>query len=226
VKHLAVVVATLSLVLPSLSSAQAPTDGAGGWAQPPAVAPPPPPPGGMAPPVAPGYFGIEPRRGSWYIGFGIGSGAASVTDSTGTYDFGEYVGGGATTMSLNFRVGATVTPKLLLGLDVMGIRAASSSSGVSLGLQSNVYDVAATFFPMEKGFYVKGGVGLSALVADGGGASSTWKGYDVMAGLGYCWWLGRTFNLSANLEANKSWYGSNGPDSTQAVNLFLGFDWF
>ena len=73
---------------------------------------------------------------------------------------------------------------------------------------------------------MKGGAGLASLLLDQGqlgkGAS---RGVNILGGLGYCWWLGRSFNLWANLEVDRSWY-EHGPDSTQTVNVFLGFDWF
>ena len=68
----------------------------------------------------------------------------------------------------------------------------------------------ATYFPWERGFYVKGGFGRSAVskAADNGVATSDFGagGWNVAGGLGYAFWLGQSFNLTANLDFSRQWY--------------------
>ncbi|BDG02607.1 hypothetical protein [Anaeromyxobacter oryzae] len=202
------------------------------------AAPPPttgwaPAPQRNAPPAYPPDAPLrrERTRGSWYIGFGLGGGGGSISDSAGTHGLKDFVGPNPTVLSMNFNVGATISPQLLLGLDV-GAVAAISSTETSPGvkdtqIQTTYYDVALTYFPWERGLFVKGGMGLTALTWDlDAGGRSTWRGYDMMAGVGYAWWLGQSFNLTFNLDGSKAWYGSNGPDSTQTFSLHLGCEWY
>jgi hypothetical protein len=243
----ALAIAVLVLGLPSAAHGQAPTSSSGGWdpAAPPDPTPPPDarepaayaPPAYPAPPpgTTPGYpapaYPMAPQkpprtRGAWYIGFGLGGGGGSVTDLDGTASLKEFVGPKPTTLAMNFRVGATLSPRLLLGFDG-GFVATASGEGEDTSIQVNTYDLAATFFPLGSGPYLKAGTGVSTLVLDQGSfGTGSWRGYNVMGGVGYAWWVGRTFNLTFNLEGTKAWYGSSGLDSTQAWSLFLGFDWY
>jgi hypothetical protein len=218
--------AALVLALPLATFAQQdpglPPPPPAGWEPAPTAAP----PGVPAPPLRPAK-----TRGSWYIGFGLGSGNGSISDDSGTHPFKDYVGADPMNLSFNFNVGATLTPSLLLGFEG-GAVAALSSTEVEPGvrdtqIQTNYYDAALTYFPMERGFFVKGGLGLSTLVWDLDSAgSNSWSGYNVMGGVGYAWWLGQSFNLVASLDGTKAWYGSDGPDSTQGWSLQLGFEWY
>lgn len=103
-------------------------------------------------------------------------------------------------------------------------------------VQLNRYDVGVMYFPWQRGFYLRGAVGLAALTIDatrGGGILSgtgTTRGLDALAGVGYAFWLGRSFNLTVNADLDFQTYGnqSSGADVTSARggSLWLGFDWY
>ncbi len=197
-------------------------------------APPPPYVPGQNPP-AQAYRRAPYQRDSWYIGFGFGGGDGQITDAAGTASFKEFLGKSPTTLALNFKVGATLTPRLLLGLDMSGVSSSASDSGATATLTVVNYDGVATFFPIEHGFFVRGGVGLSRMTVDVTSSfisgSVDYSGTNVTGGIGYAWWLGRTFNLTANLDYSAQFWGDNnggttGPQRSSFWALGLGFDWY
>jgi hypothetical protein len=190
-----------------------------------------------AQPVQPVQPYVAPRlhqRDSWYIGFGLGVGGGNLSQGGTNYSFKDYQGNGSTTdVSLNFKVGATLSPRLLLGFDGSAVRSATDANGITTGVQISNYDAVVTFFPYEQGLFLRGGVGLSALSEDvaiagyGSGTRST-KGVNVLAGVGYAWWIGQKFNLTANLDYSAQSYGSSSdkPERSSYWALWLGFDWY
>ncbi len=211
------------------------------YAPPPQYTPPPPqgqyvPPPQYQPQPAQAqpqpYRRPDHQRDSWYIGFGIGGGDGTIKDSAGTSSFNDFFGKSPTTLAFNFKVGATLTPRLLLGLDFSGVSSTASDSGVTATLGIANYDGVVTFFPMERGLFLRGGVGLSRLTLDVTGfGSSSFSGANVTGGAGYAWWLGRTFNLTVNLDYSAQFYGDNnggttGPQGSSFWALGLGFDWY
>jgi hypothetical protein len=175
------------------------------------------------------------QRDSWYIGFGLGGGDGNIEDAAGTFSFEEFFGKSPTTVSLNFKVGATLTPQLLLGLDISGVSSGASEGSATATLTIVNYDGVLTFFPMGEGLFVRGGLGLSRLsfevtgTAFDGGVDYT--GTNVTFGGGYAFWLGRTFNLTLNLDYSAQFWGDNdggttGPKRSDFWALGLGFDWY
>lgn len=151
-----------------------------------------------------------------------------------SYDFKELnLGRDPTTVFVNFKVGATITPRLLLGLDIGSIASVADEGGVSSSVSIANVDVVATFFPRERGFFLRGGLGRSGLTlkADGPGlgtAETSVDGFNVLGGVGWAFWLGRTFNLTVNLDLSRQFYGSSStlPEDSSFGALWLGFDWY
>jgi hypothetical protein len=221
---------------------------------PPAYAPPPqqyaPPPQyppqpqavpAKPPPAAPAYARPMNHRDTWYIGFGFGGGNGKVANADSTASFKEASVAAPTTLFFNFKVGATLSPKLLLGLDVGAIASAATDGTTTSSLSISNVDVMLTYFPSERGFFLKGGLGRSAVsyAVDSsalGITTNTATGLNVAGGLGYAWWLGKQFNLTANLDVSRQWYGgtstTGGPflldeiKDSQFWSLWLGFDWY
>jgi hypothetical protein len=228
--------ASMAVALPLLAAAQEQAQPP--QAAPPAYAPPPeyPPPPQYAPPpqdappeqtpaAAPRRSGRQ--RDSWYIGFGLGSGRGDAHFVNGDPAFSDLVNGGATTGAFNFRVGGTLTPKLLLGFD--GGFVATDGDGVGSGasVQANYYDVGIMYFPIERGPFIRAGAGLSSMIweIDTVGDSRA-RGFNVLGGLGYAFWLGRTFNLTLNLDVQRHWFDEGDLEGATATGVWLGFDWY
>jgi hypothetical protein len=207
---------------------------------PPQYTPPPPPryapPSRYAPPPryaqGPSYLLPPQTRDTWYIGFGIGVADGTVKDALGNSSFSEYLGQSPTTAAFNFKVGTTLTSRLLLGLDISGVSSSAYYAGGSATLDIANYDAVATFFPAERGFFLRAGAGLSRLTLDVTGfASQSFGGANITAGAGHAWWIGRWFNLTVNLDYSAQFYGDHnggttGPQRSEFWALGLGFDWY
>lgn len=89
-----------------------------------------------------------------------------------------------------------------------------------------------THFPYEEGFFIRAGGGLSSILyqidASWSNSSDTVGGYGVLGGLGYAFWLGKSFNLTVNLDHSRQFYPSSTtkPENSQFTILYLGFDWY
>lgn len=227
--------ATLVLAFPVLGAAQSAQE------SPPQAAPPAPhyaPAPQYAPPsphhAAPRPEYPEPHRrperhrDSWYIGFGLGGGDGRVQLSSGTVGFDDMVySDDRATLAMNLRVGATVSPKLLLGFDGGFIASAGEDGGYSSSVQLNHYDVGLMYFPMERGLYLRAATGLSAIVQDVEPlAKASARGFNVIGGAGYAFWLARTFNLTVNVDFARHWFRDVGVDGASSWSAWLGFDWY
>lgn len=217
---------------------------------PPPVAPPPPayappaqaqpaptypPPGPAAPPAAHAW---APRRDSWYIGFGVGIGSGGYTLGSDHVAFKDHVGSAdGIPLAMNFKVGGTLSPRLLLGFDLTGVgqQGTTNMAGgkVTSTIQVTNLDLMATFFPWETGLYLRGGGGLAALAYRDSAAgflvgSGTRTGVGAVVGVGYAFWLGKSFNLTAGVDLSGQAYGSSAdkPKSSSALAFLLGFDWY
>jgi hypothetical protein len=187
-----------------------------------------------------GYAPTAPssRRSPWYIGFGLGTGNGSLTDTLGDNTFEEWnsyvqtVSVTPTNVTLNFKVGATVSPNLLVGFDITAIRSSAYDQGWTTAVQVTNYDGVVTWFPQGEGLFVRGGAGLSAvsfsLDTPTGSASDGYSGFNVLAGAGYALWIGQAFNLTFNIDYSLQSYGSGTAeyDGSRFWNLWLGFDWY
>ncbi len=184
------------------------------------------------PPYPPVYAPAPPRRDTWYIGLGMGGGSGRGKDDLGSYKLSD----GMTdpvTVFVNFKLGATLTPGLLIGLDVSGLRTGGTDttllgSTIDVGVQISNYDAMLTWFPMERGLFLRGGLGMSRYTVQATGyRDANYRGFNATVGGGYAFWLGRTFNLTLNLDFSGQSYGSgNGPSRSSYTALWLGFDWY
>jgi hypothetical protein len=79
--------------------------------------------------------------------------------------------------ALQIGAGATLSSKVLLGLDVRAVRA-QSKDGLTAGALLADYTVMLTWFPAERGFFLRLGGGASTLGITKGSASDTLLGFD------------------------------------------------
>jgi hypothetical protein len=175
------------------------------------------------------------QRDSWYIGFGLGGGLSAGWEVDGdTISFDEWLDGleKDPKISLNFKVGGTLSQRTLLGFDVTAVSQTASAGGVDVHAQINNYFLMMTHFPHDEGFFIRLGGGFSNVVATinspSGDFSSKVNGVGALGGIGYALWLGKSFNLTLNLDHSRQWYPSSPgePDRSQFTILYLGFDWY
>lgn len=151
----------------------------------------------------------QTREGFW-IGFGLGAG------SLGCEDCGDR----ETALSGNLKLGGTINPRFLLGVETNGWY--KSESGVTLTYGN--LSAVGYFYPSEtSGFYLKGGLGLASLELDlDGFGSGSETGSGAVLGLGYDARVGRNFSLTPYLNFMA---GSFDDGTANVVQLGLGFTW-
>ena len=172
------------------------------------------------------------QRDNWYIGFGLGGAFDASYEDAGqerTFDdWLEFWGFDKDPkISLNFKVGGTLSPKTLLGFDITAVGQSGSLPGVDGHIQINNYFLMLTHFPKKEGFFIRAGGGLSILTAEIDTASDTANGFGLLGGLGYAFWLGESFNLTLNIDHSRQFYsGGSDPDNSQFTIFYVGFDWY
>ncbi len=173
------------------------------------------------------------QRDSWYIGFGLGGAFDASYEYAGQErTFDDWLQGLDTSpkISLNFKVGKTLSPKTLLGFDFTSAGQSGSLPGIDANVQINNFFLMLTHFPKEEGFFIRAGGGLSNLTFDVDTfvtASETFNGFGFLGGIGYAFWLGKSFNLTLNIDHSRQFYsGGNDPDNSQFTIFYVGFDWY
>jgi hypothetical protein len=198
---------------------------------PPASQPPAAPPVAAAvAPAQPAPCVVPPAtRDRWYIGFGLGGGSGRATETSGDRPLADWVDADHLTAFLQFQAGVTLTPGLLLGGELDVLRTSSDTSQGKKAAQISNVDAVLTWYPQEKGFFLRGGGGLTVFRREWPGLSAAhYPGANLSVGTGYAFWIGRTFNLSLHLDYSRQWYGSNALDLTGSSYTvgWLGFDWY
>jgi hypothetical protein len=178
--------------------------------------------------------GYGTRRSPWYIGFGLGTGNGNVSGQGTSLTFDELHGGvnSPTNVFVNFKIGATLSPQLLLGFDVSAVRSQLDEGGITTALQITNYDAMLTWFPQGEGFFLRGGAGITKMIfeADVGGLSGStdWSGFNALGGVGYAFWFGQAANLTINADYSVQSYGSSDtdPEASNFFALWVGLDWY
>jgi hypothetical protein len=149
----------------------------------------------------------QTRQGFW-VGGGMGYGSMGLS-CTGCVDVGRTAG-----ISGYAKVGGTLRPNILLGVEMNGWTKNEGSATITMGNFSG----AAYWYPMAtQGLFIKGGAGYSVLAVDDGSTSANDSGFGLLGGVGYDIRVGR--NLSITPVAN--WF-RGGFDGGSANVLQLG----
>jgi len=178
------------------------------------------------------------KRDSWYVGFGIGGGLNKYfyfPDETSHYD--NWLSGTQQypKITTNFKIGGTINPYLLFGLDVTTMDQEGNLSGTYTYYSARISITNTfamfTYFPYKEGFFLRAGGGFSILEATRSGflgEAYMSMGYGGLAGIGYAFWFGKSFNISINMDHSRQFYTGNdaGYDRSQFTSIYLGFDWY
>jgi hypothetical protein len=182
-------------------------------------------------------FAKEHEKSSWYIGFGLGTGDGGWEIEGKEVTFDDWFEGFDTTPSVtgNLGVGAILNPKLHLGFDLSVISQEGDGEvhgyDVEANFQINNYLAALTYFPTGEGLFIKAGAGVSVITYEISGGpvseSRSDSGTAILGGLGYAFWLGKTFNLCLNAEySHQSYDDEEAPDNSHFWNVYVSFYWF
>lgn len=172
-------------------------------------------------PAGPGVR-ANTHEGFWIsIGLGAGSAGADCSICTNERETG---------LSGYFRLGAAVTPQVLIGVETNGW---TKSEG---GLDQTISALSAVayWYPVRNGpVFLRGGLGLMTFTADDGFDELTATGLALSVGAGYNFRTGRNFSLTpfinilVNGGADAKINGSSvGEDfNTNVVQFGLGVMW-
>ena len=132
----------------------------------------------------------QTRQGFW-VGGGMGYGSMGLS-CTGCVGVGREGG-----LSGYAKLGGTLRPNILLGVEMNGWTKSEAGATITMGNLSG----AAYWYPMAtQGLFIKGGAGYSVLGVDDGVTSADDSGFGLLGGVGYDIRVGR--NLSITPVAN------------------------
>ncbi len=158
------------------------------------------------------------QRDNWYIGFGLGGSPSAQWKVNGqTVSFDDWLDGldKDPRVSLNFKIGGTISPETLLGFDLTAVGQGGVTSGGEAHAQINNYFLMLTHFPSQEGLFIRMGGGYSNLSltidTNFGDFDERLNGVGALAGIGYAFWLGKSFNLTLNLDYSQQWYSNDTP---------------
>jgi hypothetical protein len=228
------ILAVLLAAAPALGVAQAQ------YAPPPQYAPAPP---AYAP--ATQAASTRHQRDAWYVTFAAGSGSARLTFKDPpngideTLSLSELYGGDTPTrMAFDVQVGSTITPQLLLGVD-LGVFVATGnlappSHEAHLSLSIGTLTFNATVFPWRTGPFVRGGLGVARFASRATFPSApafTTEAFGMAgtAGVGYAFWVGQRLNLTLSLDVSGQTYPESdaaAPDTSSYWALRGGIGWY
>ncbi len=166
----------------------------------------------------------------WYIGGGIGPGFGAKYKLNGqTITFDDRLQGATDKTSLVavnvVNAGIALSSNLLLGGSVSAVAQGGTLAGKDAHLQINNFLAALTWFPAEKGFFLRGGAGLSSMLIDTGVSSNTAYGFGILVGAGFAIPVARRHNITFTVDYSRQSYGgsSTRPDSSQFGAAYLGY---
>jgi len=166
----------------------------------------------------------------WYIGSGIGPGFGAKYKLNGrSFSFDDGLQGAtdkSPLLALNVvNAGIALSPNLLFGFSGSLVAKTGKIAGNDAQLQINNYFAALTWFPAEKGFFLRGGAGLSNIFIDTGVSSDRVNGFGILVGAGFAIPVARRHNITFTVDySRQSYSGSNTkPDSSEFGAAYLGY---
>ena len=111
----------------------------------------------------------------------------------------------------------------MIGFDLTAVSQTGSLGGIDGHIQINNYFFMFTHFPKEEGFFIRAGGGLSNLMFEIDGAfsaSDSTGGFGILGGIGYAFWLGKSFNLTLNIDHSRQFYEGGNDPATPSLQVF------
>jgi hypothetical protein len=166
----------------------------------------------------------------WYAGAGLGLGINARYKQDGrTLSFDDGMPN-ATDKSVlaSFRIdgGIQLDSKTLLGFGGSGVGKSAKINGNDAHTQINNYLAMVTYFPAERGFFMRGGLGYSNIVVDNGVDAQRTGGIGVQAGLGWAWNVVSQHYVTLSVDQSFQFYHSNSdhrPTRSEFSAAYLGY---
>jgi hypothetical protein len=172
----------------------------------------------------------EGRGLGWYVGTGIGAGFGVKFKQNGrSLSFDDALQNATDKtplIALNVvNAGIALGPSLLVGFSGSLAGKTGKIAGNDAQVQINNYFAAVTWFPAERGFFVRGGGGPSNIVVDTGATSTRTGGFGLLLGAGYALQIAGRHNITFTLDHTRQSYGSSTtkPENSQFSAAYLGY---
>ncbi len=174
------------------------------------VPPPPPPPVYVAP--------RPPAQSPFYLNLGIGGGVERSWDAWGYWSTGG--------LAYNVEVGLRLAPQLLVGFDLLGLSIFGNAWEGTSGSTLLHYDAVLTLFPFTRGFYLRGGGGLSTLTfTPPYSPSITHVGSNALIGGGWAFPVAPPLHVTVGMDWTWNFFGAIGVagSGTWMARVGIGF---
>lgn len=166
----------------------------------------------------------------WYAGAGLGLGLNAHYRQDGrTLNFDEGMPGVTEKSSLgSFRIdgGVQLDPKTLVGLAFSGVGKNGKINGNDASTSISNFLATVTYFPAERGFFMRGGLGYASMLVDDGVDERRSKGIGLLAGLGWMWNVTSQHYVSLSVDQSFQFYGSSDdhkPTRSEFSAIYLGY---
>ena len=167
-----------------------------------------------------------------FVGLGLGSGVASYNVNGERITFSNVFQGAADEapfVAVNvLSFGVDVGRNLFAGADLTGVAQSGTVGASKTSLQISNYFASLTWFPWERGLFLKAGAGASSFFLSSGPQSERVWGPGVLVSAGYALRITGAHHLTLSAEQAWQWYTGSGatkPDSSQYSAAFLGYMW-
>jgi len=172
----------------------------------------------------------ESRWSQWYVGTGLGPGLSAKYKLNGqSISFNDRLQGASDKtplIALNIiNAGIALSPKLLFGFSGSAVSQTGKLAGSDTHLQINNYLATFTWFPVEKGFFLRGGAGLSNILVDTSNGNDVARGFGILVGAGFAVPIATRHNITFTVDYSRQSYNgsSTKPDSSQFGAVYLGY---
>ena len=167
-----------------------------------------------------------------FVGASIGTGSARYRVNGNTVSFSDqFQGSNDETPFIAAKVvsfGVALNSKLYAGMDLTGVTQSGTVAGKKTNLQLSNYFASLTWFPWERGLFLKGAVGVSSLFKGVGSESERSNGLGVLVSAGYALRVHGAHHLTFSAEQSwQTYWGSSEtkPDSSQYNAAYVGYMW-
>lgn len=167
-----------------------------------------------------------------FIGAGFGSGRAHYTVNGTTRSFSDpFQGSSDASRLIAVKVvsfGIAVSPKLYAGMDLTGLTQSGTVGTDKTDLQLSNYFASLTWFPWERGLFLKGAAGVSSLFIGAGSQSERSNGLGALVSAGFALRISGAHHLTFSAEQGWQTYWGSGAttaDSSQYNAAYLGYMW-
>ena len=167
-----------------------------------------------------------------FVGVSVGTGTARYKVNGTTKSFSDTLQGSVDESPfIAIKVvtfGIAVKPNLFAGADLTGVTQSGTIGTDTNTLQISNYFASLTWFPWERGLFLKGAAGVSSFfIASGTQSDRSW-GLGGLVSAGYALRISGAHHLMLSAEQGWQTYWGSGatkPESSQYNAAYLGYMW-